>query len=188
MNLPKPTLSRDEAMKLWLSEHSEYAKEQVILNNAGLIGLVMKRLNLNLFDDDLYEIGIIGLCEAINRFDSNKGVEFSTYAVISIRGAFIKSFRKKQIVPVISLDEKYRTNNEDEVAYGEMIADKKCFEEEVETSIIVGLLSERERKILYLSYEGKTQVEIAKLTGLSQSCISRILEKIQKKLKKEFDY
>lgn len=48
-------------MKLWISDHSEYAKEQVVLNNVGLIGLVMKRLNLNLFDEDLYENGIIGL-------------------------------------------------------------------------------------------------------------------------------
>lgn len=189
MNLPKPTLSRGEAMELWISEHSEYAKEQVILNNTGLIGMVMKRLNLNLFDDDLYEIGIIGLCEAINRFDSNKGVEFSTYAALLIRGALTKAFRKKRIIPAISLDETYRTNNEGEVAYKEMIADKKRFEEEVEISIIVGLLSERERKIMHLYvYEGKTQVEIAKAVGIKQAQISRILGKIRKKLEKEFDY
>lgn len=76
-----------------------------------------------------------------------------------------------------------------EVSYREMITDKKCFEEEVETNIIVGLLSEREIKILHLYvYEGKTQVEIAKAVGVKQAQISRILGKIRKKLKKEFDY
>lgn len=45
MNLPKPTLDRDTAMKLWINEHSDYAKEQVVLNNVGMVGIVLKSLN-----------------------------------------------------------------------------------------------------------------------------------------------
>lgn len=45
MNLPKPTIDRESAMKLWIEEHSDYSKEQVVLNNTGMVGLVLKSLN-----------------------------------------------------------------------------------------------------------------------------------------------
>lgn len=189
MNFPKPKLSRDAEMRLWISEHSDYAKEQVVLSNIGLVGLVMKRMGLSLLDEDLYEVGVIGLCEAINRFDASKGVQFSTYATLLIRGSILQSFRKKRIATSISLDEPYRMDSGDEVSYGEMIADKKHFEEEVETTAIINQLAEKERKILHLyAIAGVSQGEIAKIIGVSQAQVSRILRKIQKKLEKEFDY
>lgn len=53
MRYPKPEISREAALNLWISEHSDYAKEQVILNNAGMVGIVLKSLNLNPLDEDL---------------------------------------------------------------------------------------------------------------------------------------
>lgn len=43
MNLPKAKLDRDVALKIWCDTHSDYAKEQVLLGNLGLIGMVMIR-------------------------------------------------------------------------------------------------------------------------------------------------
>lgn len=96
MNLPKPTLGRDKAMELWISERSEYAKEQVILNNVGMIGLVMKRLNLDSLDEDLFSIGILGLVKATVNFDSGKGIKFSTFATRVIQNEILMTFRKKK--------------------------------------------------------------------------------------------
>ena len=69
MNLPKAKLDRDTAMKMWQSEHSEFSKEQVILGNIGIVGKVLKSLNLSVYDDDLYAIGIVGLLKSVNTFD-----------------------------------------------------------------------------------------------------------------------
>lgn len=189
MNFPKPTLDRESAMKLWIEEHSDYAKEQVVLNNAGMVGIVLKSLNLNPLDDDLYSIGLIGVVKAVNTFNPNKGFTFSAYATQIIRNEILATFRKKRIIPVFSLDEPYQLENGDLVNFSETIADRKRFEEEVIADIqmeqIFSNLSDREKKIISLSMDGKTQREIAEILGLTQSYISRIIKSIYKKWRKQ---
>ena len=188
MNLPKPTLSHETAMKLWIKEHSDYAKEQVVLNNVGMVGLILKSLNLNTQDEDLYSIGMIGVVKAVNTFNPDKGVKFSTYATPIIRNEILMTFRKKRIIPAFSLDESYNLGNGESIDFSEMIADSSRFEEEVIADIqmerMLSTLSDREKKIVSLSMDGKTQKEIAEILGLSQSYISRIIKSICKKWRK----
>lgn len=188
MNLPKPKLDRETAMQLWIEEHSDYAKEQVILNNVGMVGRVLKSLNLNPLDDDLFSVGLIGLAKAVNAFNPDKGIKFSTYAMTVMRNETLTTFRKKRIIPVFSLDEPYDLGNGESVDFSEMIADNRRFEEEVIVDMqikkLLSKLSDREKKIVSLSMDGKTQKEIAEILGLSQSCISRIIKSIYKKWRK----
>lgn len=44
--------------------------------------------------EDMIGYGMIGLMDAINKFDPSKGMKFSTYASIRIRGAMIDEIRK----------------------------------------------------------------------------------------------
>ena len=188
MNLPKPQIDRETALQLWTDERSDYAKEQVVLNNTGLISYVLKSLNQNVLDEELYAIGIIGVCRAINEFDSSKGVRFDTYAVWAIRSEILHSFRKKRIVPAFSLDEPCELDNGEKVSYADMIADGKCFEEDVIAGMqfkeIMNLLSDREREIISLRMDGKTQNEIAEICGISQAQVSRIIKAAYKRCKK----
>ena len=94
MKFPKPKLDRESEMKLWIEKRSEYAKEQVVLNNVGMVGIVLKSLNLNPLDDDLLSIGLIGVIKAVNTFNQDKGVKFSTYATPVIRNEILMTFRK----------------------------------------------------------------------------------------------
>lgn len=189
MNFPKPKLDRETAMKLWIEEHSDYAKEQVILNNTGMVGLILKSLNLNTQDDDLYSIGMIGVVKAVNTFNPDKGFTFSGYATPVIRNEILMTFRKKRIIPAFSLDEPYDLENGESVDFSEMIADNRRFEDEVIADIqmkqIFSTLSDREKKIISLSIDGKTQREIAEILGLTQSYISRIIKSIYKKWRKQ---
>ena len=189
MNLPKPTLDRETAMKLWIEEHSDYAKEQVVLNNVGMVGIVLKSLNLNPFDEDLFSIGLIGVVKSVNTFNPDKGVKFSAYATQIMRNEILATFRKKRIIPVFSLDEPCDLWNGESVDFTEMIADNRRFEEEVIADIqmeqIFSNLSDREKKIISLSMDGKTQREIAEILGLAQSYISRIIKSIYKKWRKQ---
>lgn len=188
MRYPKPELDRESAMKLWIEEHSDYAKEQVILNNVGIVGLVLKSLNLNPLDEDLFQIGLIGLVKTINTFNPDKGVKFTTYATPIIRNEILMTLRKKRIIPAFSLDEEYRLDNGDSVPRGDMIPPENSFENFVHSKISLNIkiagMSEREKKILNLSASGKNQYQIAEEMGLSQPYISRILKKIQKELSK----
>lgn len=189
MNLPKPELDRETAMKLWIKEHSDYAKEQVILNNTGMVGIVLKSLNLNTQDEDLYSIGMIGVVKAVNTFNPDKGVKFTTYAAPIIRNEIFKTFRKNRIIPTFSLDEPLQLENGDLVDFSEIIADRKRFEGEVIADMqmkqILSNLSDREKKIIFSSMDGKTQREIAEACGISQPYVSRIIKSIYKKWRKQ---
>jgi len=43
--------------------------------------------------DDLYGAGVIGLIEAVDRFDGSRGIAFSTFAELRIRGAILDNLR-----------------------------------------------------------------------------------------------
>ena len=63
-------------------EGNEAAREQIILNNVGLIWSVVRRFtNRGYESEDLFQIGIMGLIKAIDKFDFSYEVQFSTYAV-----------------------------------------------------------------------------------------------------------
>ncbi|HUI29771.1 MAG TPA: FliA/WhiG family RNA polymerase sigma factor [Candidatus Acidoferrales bacterium] len=58
-------------------------------------------------NDDLMSIGIIGLSEAIERFDPYRGVKFETYASQRIRGIMLDEIRKVDWLPR-SIRDKYK--------------------------------------------------------------------------------
>lgn len=60
-----------------------------------LIFQVIKSLRLYGDKETFYQIGLIGLWEASTRFDSGKGVEFSTFAFSTIRGKLLDHLKKE---------------------------------------------------------------------------------------------
>ncbi|WP_373020375.1 RNA polymerase sigma factor FliA [Thiomicrorhabdus sp.] len=57
------------------------------------------RLPESVFVDDLIQSGIIGLIEAMQKFNANQGASFETYAGIRIRGAMLDEIRKGDWTP-----------------------------------------------------------------------------------------
>ncbi|MGV7209022.1 RNA polymerase sigma factor FliA [Oxalobacteraceae bacterium A2-2] len=49
--------------------------------------------------DDLVQAGMIGLLDAINRYEENHGAQFETYAVMRIRGAMLDELRNSDWLP-----------------------------------------------------------------------------------------
>ena len=49
--------------------------------------------------DDLVQAGMIGLLDAINRYEENHGAQFETYAVLRIRGAMLDELRSNDWMP-----------------------------------------------------------------------------------------
>jgi RNA polymerase sigma factor for flagellar operon FliA len=60
---------------------------------------LLARMPANVAVEDLYQAGMIGLLDAVKRFDSSKGASFETYAGIRIRGAMVDEVRKGEWAP-----------------------------------------------------------------------------------------
>ena len=89
-------MSAEETMKLIKEsqEGSLEARNQVLEGNLKLVLSVVKKFNNrgeNL--DDLFQVGSLGLIKAIDNFDLNHGVKFSTYAVPMIIGEIRRYLR-----------------------------------------------------------------------------------------------
>ena len=191
MNLPKSELSRQEALQLWNTCHSDYAKEQMILSNHWIVFSVMKSLSIPLTDEDMFQTGTIGLLKAINTFDTSKGYQFSTYAFSIVRNELLMAFRKskRSVMAAFSLDDDANIGNGESVPYAEMITDGKDYEENVVNSMLAQQIFEslgsREKHIFTMFFvESRTQSEISKALGISQSYVSRIISSMGKMKRK----
>lgn len=60
--------------------------------------------------EDLISYGMIGLMDAYNKFDSSKGMKFSSYASIRIKGAMIDELRKNSPISKGAMDKLSRYN------------------------------------------------------------------------------
>ena len=68
---------------------NERERERMILDNIGLVHSQARRYgNIPEVREDLIQAGIEGLIKAVDRFDPDKGFQFSTYAHYWIRNAF----------------------------------------------------------------------------------------------------
>lgn len=77
------------------------ARDQVINGNLGLVWSIVRRFTGRGYEpDDLFQLGCIGLIKAIDRFDSDFGVQFSTYAVPMITGEIRRFLRDDGMVKV----------------------------------------------------------------------------------------
>lgn len=81
--------------------NDETAKEKLINENSPLIKSIVKRYkNKGVEYDDLYQIGSMGFLKAIQNFDKNFNVKFSTYAVPMIAGEIKRYLRDNGFIKV----------------------------------------------------------------------------------------
>lgn len=89
-------LSSDEMLNLFNKYHNGDvgAKDELIKGNLKLILSVLKGFSGRVDNmDDLFQVGVIGLIKAIDNFDLNHEVKFSTYAVPMIIGEIKRYLR-----------------------------------------------------------------------------------------------
>lgn len=77
------------------------ARDKILIENTGLIWSIVRRfLNRGHEGEDLFQIGCIGMLKAIDRFDTEFDVAFSTYAVPLIAGEIRRFIRDDGIVKI----------------------------------------------------------------------------------------
>ncbi|MBQ8615516.1 MAG: SigB/SigF/SigG family RNA polymerase sigma factor [Clostridia bacterium] len=79
----------------------DYAKEKLISFNSPLIKSIVKRyLNKGVEYDDLYQLGAMGFVKAINNYNPEFNVKFTTYAVPMIAGEIKRFLRDDGTIKV----------------------------------------------------------------------------------------
>lgn len=87
-------------------------KDQIIIEYAPLVRFIAQkiasRLPPNIELDDMVSCGVLGLMDAIEKFDPSRDNKFKTYAEFRIRGAILDELRSQDWVPR-SVREKAKT-------------------------------------------------------------------------------
>ncbi|AGK97973.1 sigma-70 family RNA polymerase sigma factor [Clostridium pasteurianum] len=153
-------------------------------------GRIYKKFQLSYrYDfDDILQMCHVGLIKAAQKFDKTKGYTFSTYALSLMYGYVLNTILRDKYYPsaerngslnshVLSLDINVNNSMDKEVTYKDAIMDKQEFYTEF-TGILVRTalekLPSKHREVIKLRYfQGKTQMQIAKLFGTSQTTIGR---------------
>ncbi len=90
---------------LWqkLKTGDENAREELILKYAHLTRYVVDRMNIKTTPvfgyDDLLSHAIMGLIDAVEKFDCTKDVKFETYASVRIRGSVLDALKSLDWMP-----------------------------------------------------------------------------------------
>lgn len=103
-----PTAQRDvhsppDTAPLWRQYELDGDAEALLVRHWGLVRRIAGRMSGDLppFVDrsDLVSYGIVGLADAIDKFDPDRAVPFETYAATRIRGAILDGLRSVDWVP-----------------------------------------------------------------------------------------
>ena len=97
-------LAKEEAWRIAIQKAQEGDKEErdrLVTENTGLVYMVIKRFASRGYEaEDLFQIGVIGLMKAVDKFDVSKEFSFSTYAVPMIIGEIRRFIRDDGMIHV----------------------------------------------------------------------------------------
>src|ERR1044072_143447 len=85
------------------NQQSRPNRDQLVQTHLSQVKFIAERLAAKLPPsvdiDDLMGAGMLGLLDAVDKFDPNKGVMFRTYAEMRVRGAMLDSLRDLDWAP-----------------------------------------------------------------------------------------
>lgn len=130
-------------------------REQIVKRYIPLVKYIASRVIIGkskyIEFEDLLSYGMVGLMDALNKFDESKGMKFSTYASIRIRGSMIDEIRKNSPISKGAMDKLNRYNTAIELLQKKNLKDPSNIEIAEELGITIGEVGEIENFINYIS-------------------------------------
>ena len=203
--LPAPLSAEREAevIEMLGTEKEKEGKSVLIEHNLRLVVYIAKKFdNTGVGVEDLISIGTIGLIKAINTFDPVKNIKLATYASRCIENEILMYFRgQKKSAQDVSLSDYIETGTDgaalslmDVVSEDGDLLEQVSSRESAEQlhRAIRSCLTEQEREVVVLRYglngqPPKRQREVAIITGISRSYVSRIEKRALQKLRKALE-
>ena len=186
-----------ETTELWtqarLGDHA--AREDLIEAYRPYVSRVVARMGIPSTSvqgrDDLVSAGVVGLIDAVDRYDPSRGVPFEAFAVTRIRGAIIDELRRldgrgrlfwrrvrvgeadaDELPAALSLDRLVEAGAEPAAD-----ATEPLLEEDLRNDVQYALmtLTIRERNVITRYYDGeRTLREIGREMGVSEARVSQL--------------
>ncbi|HTB10934.1 MAG TPA: sigma-70 family RNA polymerase sigma factor [Bryobacteraceae bacterium] len=185
------------------------ARDRLVLEHLWLVEKIARGFQCPVEMDDLVHEGIMGLMDAVTKFDPSRGVHFSSYASYRIRGSIIDALRKLdwasrdtrrairraeaegEPVPACAVQLVHVVKTEDGMEFhtpvsGDMPADEVCGREELRGAMqrALGCLSARYQKVMELYYwREMTHKEIGAVLGVNEFRVSQICKRARDKMR-----
>ena len=199
-SFPSPLTRQEEQHYLELAAKGDLeARNGLIERNLRLVSHIMKKYYAQTSDqEDLISIGTIGLIKGVTTFDPSKGARLATYAARCIENEILMYFRsQKKSSQDVSLSDCIETGSDGtalslmDVVCGDEDVMEQVSDREMTRKVCMAVqtcLTEQERQVIVLRYglDGQMphrQREVAQLTGISRSYVSRIEKKALGKLR-----
>ena len=203
-SFPKPLTPEEERHYLALAQQGDLdARNVLIERNLRLVAHIMKKYYAQTADqEDLISIGTIGLIKGITTFDPSKGARLATYAARCVENEILMYFRsQKKSAQDVSLSDYIESGVVgaplalmDVVAEDGDLLEQVCSREQAQQlrRAVESCLTEQEKQVIVLRYglDGQTprrQREVAQLTGISRSYVSRIEKRALGKLRQAME-
>ncbi|MGJ9458882.1 FliA/WhiG family RNA polymerase sigma factor [Oceanobacillus sp. CF4.6] len=132
----------------WITNKSGEAANELISNYMYLVNFHTERISShlpsNVSRDDIKSFGLLGLYDALKKFDPSRDLKFDTYASFRIKGSIIDGLRKEDWLPrsirektkkVEQAAESFEQMNQRAATAGDIAAITGMTAEEVETTI-----------------------------------------------------
>ena len=199
-SFPKPLTAQEEQHYLELAAKGDIQARNILIErNLRLVAHIMKKYYAQTSDqEDLISIGTIGLIKAISTFDPSKGARLATYAARCVENEILMYFRaQKKSSQDVSLSDYIETGADGApLALMDVVSQEEDLLETLGAKerrrqlhrAVQKCLTPQQRLVIVARYgldgnRPKKQWEVAKLTGISRSYVSRIEKKALEKLR-----
>ena len=201
---PKPLTEKEEKYYLELAAQGDIEARNVLIErNLRLVAHIMKKYYSQTSDqEDLISIGTIGLIKGISTFDAEKGVRLATYAARCAENEILMYFRsQKKSAQDVSLSDYIETGADGApLALMDVISEDTDLLEQVSNremtekmrKAVEKCLTDQEKEVIRLRYglgtgSPRRQREVAQITGISRSYVSRIEKRALEKLRRALE-
>ncbi|MBR7122740.1 MAG: RNA polymerase sporulation sigma factor SigK [Oscillospiraceae bacterium] len=203
-SFPKPLTAEEERHYLELSAKGDLdARNVLIERNLRLVAHILKKYYAQTADqEDLISIGTIGLIKGVTTFDNSKGARLATYAARCVENEILMYFRsQKKSGQDVSLSDYIETGTDGgALELMDVVSDDEDLMERISNrelmkklcAAVDTVLTDQERQVIVARYGLGTGVplrqrEVAQLTGISRSYVSRIEKRALAKLKQALE-
>ena len=203
-SFPKPLSQVEEKHYLELAAQGDLEARNILIErNLRLVAHIMKKYYAQTADqEDLISIGTIGLMKGIETFDPSKGARLATYAARCVENEILMYFRsRKKTAQDVSLSDYIETGTDGAaLSFMDVVSEDADLLEQVSEKeqlqklrkALDQVLTEQEAMVIRLRYglgdcQPCRQREVATITGISRSYVSRIEKRALEKLRQALE-